>query len=806
MIAPLSWLREYVDIDCTPQELEEKLFSCGFEVENLEEVGARISRVVVGLVTSCEPIEGTHLHLCEVDCGSEGKFQICCGADNVEAGKKFPTALVGATVCETNKERTEIVGTATIQAGKLRGYDSFGMLCSGMELGLNEDLYPGAGYNGLLVLPDDAIPGADVKPIVGLDDWLFDIAITANRPDCQGIYGIAREVAAVLGKEMKPLPLSYREEKTEPHTLQVEVEAPQYCPRYEAHAVKDVKIAPSPAWLRRRLSLVGVSAISNMVDITNYVMLELGQPMHAFDRCDLAGDRIVVRTAKAGEKLVTLDEQELTLTESNLLICDGEKPVGLAGIMGGLNSEIKDTTTAVVFEAAKFARDNIRRSARALGKRTDASAHFEKGTDEYTVELAMQRALHLTEELGAGTVTDECAGKNTGNSIEKRPLTVSLARVNGVLGIKVPGEDVCRILANLDMEPELEGDALRLKIPAYREDMESYQDVAEEVIRFYGYEHIVPSFLKSAEVTSGGLNERQRRELKLKETLAGGGMYEAIHYSFFSPADLKLFRYPEGSEALRAIRILNPISEELSLMRTVLSPSMANAVMRNQKAGNLSGRLFELAKVFIPKSLPLTDYPEERAHLAFAFFGKEESFFTLKGALDLAAESLHVKFRYEASTEPFTHPYQTAGVYVGEVKVGYLGKLAYDIAGELNLRTDAYLAELDLDTIESLPHEPVYFTPLPKFPEVQRDLALVMDKAISCEQVVNLIQGCNPLIREVKLFDVYEGAPIPPTKKSLAFTLTFRPEEKAFTPEELDKLTQEILEKLKTSCDIALRV
>ncbi|WP_455141023.1 phenylalanine--tRNA ligase subunit beta [Stomatobaculum longum] len=529
MIAPLSWLREYVDIDCTPQELEEKLFSCGFEVENLEEVGARISRVVVGLATSCEPIEGTHLHLCEVDCGSEGKFQICCGADNVETGKKFPTALVGATVCETNKERTEIVGTATIQAGKLRGYDSFGMLCSGMELGLNEDLYPGAGYNGLLVLPDDAIPGADVKPIVGLDDWLFDIAITANRPDCQGIYGIAREVAAVLGKEMKPLPLSYREEKTEPHTLQVEVEAPQYCPRYEAHAVKDVKIAPSPAWLRRRLSLVGVSAISNMVDITNYVMLELGQPMHAFDRRDLAGDRIVVRTAKEGEKLVTLDEQELTLTESNLLICDGEKPVGLAGIMGGLNSEIKDTTTAVVFEAAKFARDNIRRSARALGKRTDASAHFEKGTDEYTVELAMKRALHLTEELGAGTVTDECAGKNTGNSIEKRPLTVSLARVNGVLGIEVPGEAVCRILANLDMEPELEGDALRLKIPAYREDMESYQDVAEEVIRFYGYEHIVPSFLKSAEVTSGGLNERQRRELKLKETLAGGGMYEAIH-------------------------------------------------------------------------------------------------------------------------------------------------------------------------------------------------------------------------------------------------------------------------------------
>jgi len=803
----MNWLKAYVPgLSASGKDFGDRMTLVGNKVETMEDLGENLEKIVTGKILSVKKHEDSdHLLICQVDIGKE-TLQIVTGAPNVKEGQVVPVVLDGGKV-KVDHEGKRPEGGVSIHNGKLRGVESFGMMCSIEELGGDRNFFPEAPERGIYIFPEGTTVGEDAPALLGFRDILHEYEITSNRVDCFSVVGLAREAAAAFGQEFHfpEIKKVGNEEKLSDY-LTVELKDSELCSRYTARLIKNVRFAPSPSWMQIRLRTAGIRPINNFVDITNYVMLELGQPMHAFDRRDLAGDRIVVRTAKEGEKLVTLDEQELTLSESNLLICDGEKPVGLAGIMGGLNSEIKDTTTAVVFEAAKFARDNIRRSARALGKRTDASAHFEKGTDEYTVVLAMKRALHLTEELGAGTVTDECAGKNTGNSIEKRPLTVSLARVNGVLGIEVPGEAVCRILANLEMEPKLEGDALSLKIPAYREDMESYQDVAEEVIRFYGYEHIVPSFLKSAEVTSGGLNERQRRELKLKETLTGGGMYEAVHYSFFSPADLKLFRYPEGSEALRAIRILNPISEELSLMRTVLSPSMANAVMRNQKAGNLSGRLFELAKVFIPKSLPLTEYPEERAHLAFAFFGKEESFFTLKGALDLAAESLHVKFRYEASSEPFTHPYQTAAVYVGDVKVGYLGKLAYDIAGELNLRTDAYLAELDLDTIESLPHEPVCFTPLPKFPEVQRDLALVMDKAISCEQVVNLIQSCSPLIREVKLFDVYEGAPIPPTKKSLAFTLTFRPEEQAFTPEELDKLTQEILEKLKTSCDIALRV
>lgn len=805
MIAPLSWLKEYVDIDCTPQQLQDKLFSCGFEVEELNEVGADISGVVVGLVETCDPIPDTHLHVCSVNCGDKGTFQICCGADNVRAGKKFPAALVGATVYETNRERTETVGVATIKKGKLRGYESNGMLCSGLELGVSEDMFQGAGYDGLLELPDDAQPGTDVKPILGLDDWLFDIAITANRPDCQSIYGIAREVAAVLNKPIKEPALDYTETDYELPKWKVTIEAPEYCQRYISHYVYDVKTAPSPAWMRRRLALVGVKSISNMVDITNYVMLELGQPMHAFDYSYLEGDEIIVRTAKEGETIHTLDDKDVVLSSSNLVICDGKKPVALAGIMGGVNSEILPTTQAVMFESAKFARDNIRRTARAHGKRTDASALYEKGTNEYTTVMAMKRALHLVQELHCGTISKTHMDANTGNSIDPRELKVSISRVNGVLGIQVPDSDIERILTNLNMQPVIDGDTLTLQIPGYREDMEGYQDVAEEVIRMYGYDHIKPTFLKTAEVTSGGLNARQAKELRLKQTLCGAGLFECMHYSFYSPSDLKMLRYPEDSVQMKAIRILNPISEELSLMRTTLAPSMINAVSRNQKAGILEGRLYEDARVFIPKELPLDDYPDERDHLMIALFGDKEDFFSLKGAVDLVADVFHVTFTYEQGNEPFLHPYQTASVLLDGKKIGYLGKLAYDIADSKSLRTAAYLAELDLETLYAAEVATPVFKPIPEFPEVKRDIALVMDKTITCEQVTQAIQSVNKYITKVELFDVYEGVPIPPTKKSMAFTITFTPDKEELKAEDVDRYVEKILRKLSREYQIVLR-
>ncbi|MBR3437874.1 MAG: phenylalanine--tRNA ligase subunit beta, partial [Lachnospiraceae bacterium] len=688
MLVPLSWLREYVDIDVTPDELEERLFSCGFEVEEKHELGHDISNVVVGLVLSCEPVEGTHLHQCMVDAGKHGVFQIMCGADNVRAGGKFPVALVGATVYGTAKDHKTIEGVVTIREGKLRGFDSFGMLCSGTELGLTEDLYEGAGYNGLLVLPEDSVPGEDVKPILGLDDWIFDVSITANRPDCQCIFGLAREVAASLGKPLRAPRLDHSSEG-KPAELKVTVEAKDLCPRYIGHYVSDVVIAPAPQWMRRRLALVGINAISNIVDITNYVLTELGQPMHAFDYSYLDGAEICVRRARAGEKITTLDEKEFSLTPDNLVICDAKKPVALAGIMGGLNSEIQDSTASVVYEAAKFMRDNVRRSSRALGQSSDSSAMFSKGVYEYSTVMAMERALHLTEELGAGKVSPVHLDVNTGRSLEPKELKVSLKRVLGVLGITVPEEEVLRIFTNLDFAPELSGDTLTVKIPAYREDIEGYQDLSEELIRMYGYDHVVPTFLPTAQVTMGGRDERQKALLRIKRNLAASGASECVHYSFFSPADLDLLRLPENAPERKAISILNPINVDLSLMRTTLAPEMIRSMARNEKRGTLFGRLFEVGKVFLPKALPLTDYPEERDMLSIGVFGKDEDFFTLKGLVERVADCLKTSFRYEASEKPFLHPNMTAQILSEGAVVGYMGKLRYEIAAELDMEMPA---------------------------------------------------------------------------------------------------------------------
>ena len=658
MLVPLSWLKEYVDIDVTPEELEKKLFDGGFEVEERYQVGKDISNVVVGLVEGCEPIPETHLHVCQVNAGEHGTMQICCGADNVRTGGKFPVALPGASVYATAKDHKTIEGVMTIKKGKLRGYESCGMLCSGVELGLTEDLYPGAGYNGLLVLPEDAELGADVKELTGLDDWIFDISLTANRPDCQSILGIAREVSAMLEKPLKMPATDYNETDVEKEGFSVRVEAPELCPRYSAHYVYDVKIGESPAWMKRRLALVGMSAISNVVDITNYVLKEIGQPMHAFDCSYLEGNEICVRRAKENEKIVTLDEQEYTMNENNLVICDGVKPVALAGVMGGLNSEIRNTTEAVMFESAKFARDNVRKTARALGKATDASARYEKGVDEYSTVLGMKRALHLMEELGCGKVSRTHFDVNTGNSIDPTPMTVSVSKVNGVLGIEVPEAEILRIMKNLNFAPEINGDELTIQVPAYREDMlpegendvERYPDVAEEVIRMYGYEHINSTFLPTAKVTIGGSNLRQKTILKVKRALCSGGAFEGIHYSFFSPSDLDQMGFAEDAMERKAIRIMNPINEDLSLMRTTLAPQMIHAMGRNQKRGIFEGRIFEIGNAFIPKSLPLTEYPDERETLCIGVFGKNESFFTLKGMAETVADVLHVN-RYVTTTQ-----------------------------------------------------------------------------------------------------------------------------------------------------------
>lgn len=804
MLVPLSWLKDYVDIDVSPDVLEEKLFSCGFEVEEKYEVGHDISKVVVGLVKTCEAIEGTHLHLCTVDAGEHGTLQICCGADNVKAGGKFPLALVGATVYATAKDHVTVEGVMTINAGKLRGYDSFGMLCSGVEIGVTEDMYPGAGYNGLLVLPDDAVPGSDVKPLVGLDDWIFDVSITANRPDCQSIFGLAREVAAVLEKPLKTPALDYTETDVK-KDFKVTVEAQDICPRYTAHYVYDVKIGESPAWMKRRLALVGCNSISNMVDITNYVLKELGQPMHAFDYAYLEGDAINVRRAADGEKIVTLDEKEFELNSNNLVICDGKKPVALAGIMGGLNSEILDTTSAVMFESAKFERDNIRKSSKALGQVSDSSARFSKGVDEYTTVMALKRALHLVEELGCGKISSTGFDVNTGNSIEPFELKASVAKVNGVLGIKVPDADIVRICTNLDFKPELNGDELTLHIPAYREDMATYQDVAEEVIRMYGYDHIVPTFIPTAQVTSGGYNLRQKTELKIKNALCAQGAFEGVHYSFFSPSDLDMLRLPADAPERHAIQLINPINKDLSLMRTTLAPQMITAMARNQKNAILEGRIFEMGNKFIAKDLPLKEYPDERETIAIGVFGDKEDFFSLKGLVDAVAAALDITFEYEAAQKPFLHPYRTAKVLCDGVEIGYLGQVLYEIRDELDMRVDSYVAEIDLKALSKYYGKDRKFIPLPKYAVEKRDFCFVMDKALTCAQVENAIKESCEYITDIELFDLYEGAQLGADKKSMAFSVVFTPQDEEFTQEKIDGFVENILKNLEDKYGAVLR-
>ena len=805
MLAPLSWLKEYVDIDVTPSELKEKLFSCGFEVEDLYEVGKDIHDVVVGLVKTCEPIPDTHLHLCSVDAGSHGTFQVCCGADNVRAGKKFPLALVGAQVIMTGKDHVTVEGVMTIKKGKLRGYESEGMLCSGVELGVTEDMYKGAGYNGLLELPDDAIVGEDVKPLLMLDDWIFDIAITANRPDCQSIYGIAREVAAVLNKEIKPLDLSFTEDGTKKEGFKVSVLAPELCPRYIAHYVHDITIKESPQWMKRRLALVGIGAINNVVDITNYILTELGQPMHAFDASFIEGNEIVVRRAGNGEKIVTLDEKEFELNDSNLVICDGKKPVALAGIMGGLNSEILDTTKDVMFEAAKFMRDNIRKSSRALGQSSDSSSMYAKGVYEYTTVIAMKRALHLIEELGCGKVSSTHEEVNSGNSIEPRELQVSIEKVNKVLGITVPTEDILRILKSLGFNPKADGDLLTLMIPAYREDMESYPDVAEEVIRMYGYDHVKSTFMPTAKVTMGGFNLQQRSTLKLKRALCGLGAYEGIHYSFFSPSDLDLLRLSDDAKERQAIKLINPINIDLSLMRTTLAPQMIRAMARNQKRDLLEGRIFEIGNAFIPKSLPLTEYPDERETLCVGIFGEEESFYNLKGFAKIVADCFDLKFTYEAATKPFLHPYQTAEIFCNDEKIGYLGKVSYEIMDDLDMRVPSFVMELDLSLLSKYYANEQKFIPLPKFAIEKRDFAFVVDKDVSCAAIENGIKEACKYVTDVKLFDVYEGLKLGLNKRSMAFSVVFTPQNEEFNDEKIEGYVKKILKNLEAKLGVTLR-
>lgn len=797
MVVPFSWLKDYVDIDISAEELQEKLFSCGFEVESLTYLGKDVTNVVTGRITKTEKHpDADRLTVCTVDCGAHGVKQICTAATNVFEGAIVPCALDGATVLHEG-------GIQKIKTGKLRGVVSEGMFCSGEELGITDDYYEGAEVYGILILDEDTPVGVDIRPVVGIDDYLFDIAVTANRPDCQSVFGMAREVAAILKKPLKMPATDYTAAETDV-CIPVTVEEPALCPRYVGHYVADVKIGTSPRWMRRRLALCGLRSVSDVVDITNFVLLELGQPMHAFDRDYLAGGRIVVRRARAGEKIVTLDEKEFTLTPENLLICDGEKGVALAGIMGGLNSEIKPDTKAVFFEAAKFARDSVRKTSRALGQRSDSSARFEKGVDAYTCAFAMDRALHLVQELGCGIPTRYRADANA-ESLEPKTIETTYRKIDDLLGIGVPHDEMRAILERLGFGVTEKEGGMSVTVPLWRDDVDGYPDLAEEIIRSYGYEHIVPTFLAAATVTRGGLTEAQKQEAKCKSVLAGEGYMEACNYSFYSPKDLDLLRLPADAPERSAIRILNPIGEDLSVMRTILAPSMIANVVRNVRRGNDGGRLFELANVYLPKELPLKELPDERKHLVLALWG-EGDFFDIKGAIEALAEAFGLKLSFERGEKPFLHPGITAVVKLGEKEVGWLGELHPAIAAELALEKRVCLAELDYAAMERKFARDIVYKPVPKFPAAVRDLAVVVGEDVTCAQMTECILRSCKAAKKAELFDVFRGPRLGVGKKSMAFHITFVPEgDKPLTPENVDAFFKKIVAALGKNCNAELR-
>lgn len=801
MLAPLSWLKEYVDIDVTPEELEKKLFDCGFEVEQIIPYGDKIDKVVTCKIKEItQHPNAERLRVCQVDAGKYGVLQIITNATNVSVGDIVPVAVDGATLATGDK----------IFNGKLRGEPSYGMFCGGEEIGIDDNFYDGASGDSVLIFNEKNLPlGEEVRDLLALKDYVFDISVLANRPDCQSVLGIAREIAATLKKPLKEPSYEYTVKKaTAADAVKVTVKDGELCPRYIAHFVDDVKIGKSPKWMTRRLKMCGINSISNIVDITNYVLLELGQPMHAFDENDLEKREIIVRRAENGEKIVTLDEKELTLNNDNLVICDGAKPVALAGIMGGLNSEIKDATKGVVFECAKFKRDNVRRSARMLGKSSDSSKRFEKGVDEYTTERAMKRALHLVEELGAGVPTDVHVDVSAGKEQENKTVKTTFSKINGVLGIKVPKGTVIDILKRLNFGVETSGDEITTVAPPYREDVEGYPDLAEEVIRMYGYEHVVPTLLKDAKITAGGYTKEQKDELKVKKTLIEQGYNEVMTYSFYSKKDVAALHLGENDEEGKVIVIENPISDNYEVMRRTLVPSLLGVVSRNVKKGNYAGRIFEIAKTYIPKSLPVSDFPEERKHLCLAAFGDGEDFFTVKGALKVIEDNFGVKFNLGVRAEKtYLHPGVSAKIILGGEEIGCFGQVTYETCAEFDLECKVFVLELDYDSLQSAFTVPFKFEPLPKFPEVKRDLALIADEEITCGEIEDVIRSaCKQSVKNVELFDVYVGDQIGAGKKSMAFTVTFSSDgTKPLETGDVDGFVKRILGSLKHRLNVELR-
>ena len=790
-----KWLNEeFVDLShVSDKEFVEKLTIFGQKVETYERMDAEIKNVVVGKVVTMVPHPNSdHMFICQVDVGQDELVQIVTGAQNVHEGDLVPAAL----------HNSWLPGGVHITKGKLRGEKSNGMLCSFEELGLTQNDLPGVFADGIWILNDeDCKPGDDINLIIGNDDTVVDFEITNNRPDCYSIIGLAREAAAAFGQKMKhhePV-VKGSDAGNIWDYLDVEVPAEELCNRYSSRMVANVKIGPSPKWLRQRLRANGVRPINNIVDITNYVMLEYGQPMHAFDYRYVASGKIVVREAEEGETLTTLDGNVRNLAEGMLVIADDSNAIGLAGIMGGENSEIKDDTTMVVFESANFNGTSIRKTALALGMRTDASGKFEKNLDPMMTIPAVERACELVELLECGDVLNGTI--DIINYVpQPKTLPLEVEKINRLLGTRISKEDMIKYL-NL-LEVEVDGD--EIKVPSFRPDLNLMADIAEEVGRSYGYNEIPITAFKTS--TQGGYSPEMKLENKAGVLCRGLGYSEIITYSFVSPAIFDQIRLPADSPLRNAMRIQNPLGEDTSIMRTIALPSMMEILSRNNAYHNKSVKLYELAKIYLPIEGQVL--PEEPKMLLLGTYGANETFFTLKGELEAIFKGLRVKKAIYAAVNdnPSYHPGRCAKVSIDGVDVGVIGQVHPLVAKNYGIDVDVYCAEINFTKILGLILPDATYTPLPKYPGVTRDLALICDEAVTVADVENAITAsAGKLLRGVKLFDIYRGTGVPDGKKSMAFSMELRADDRTLTDTDSEQVVEKVLKALAEKLGATLR-
>ena len=790
-----KWLNEdFVDLrEVSDKEFVETMTVFGQKVETWERMDAEIKNVVVGKVLSMvRHPNSDHMWICQVNVGGEEPIQIVTGAQNVHEGDLVPVAL----------HNSWLPGGVHITKGKLRGELSNGMLCSFAELGLTQNDLPGVFADGIWILNDEECSiGQDINQVIGNDDTVVEFEITNNRPDCYSIIGLAREAAAAFGKPMRhhePVVHGSCAGSIFEH-LDVEVPATDKCSRYSSRMVANVKIGPSPKWLRQRLRANGVRPINNIVDITNYVMLEYGQPMHAFDYRYVSSGKIVVREAEAGETLTTLDGTVRPLKPGMLVIADDTKPIGLAGIMGGENSEIVDDTSMVVFESANFNGTSIRQTALALGMRTEASGKFEKNLDPMMTVPAVQRACELVELLGCGDVLD-----GTIDVIhyvpESRRVRLEPDRINDLLGTEISQEDMVKYLANLEIP--VEGD--EILVPSFRPDLILTADIAEEIGRSYGYNAIPITEFKNS--TQGGYSAEMKLEAQAGTFCRGLGYNEIITYSFVSPAVFDQIRLSADSPLRRCMRIQNPLGEDTSVMRTIALPSMLEILARNNAYHNKAVKLYEIAKVYLPTEGQML--PQEPKKLVLGTYGSGETFFTLKGEIEAIFAGLRIrKAEYAAEKQnPSYHPGRCASITVDGVCVGVMGQVHPLVVNNYGMDCEVYCAELNLSALMELRLPEPTYTPLPKYPAVMRDLALVCDEEVTVAQAEDVITGAaGKLLRSVKLFDIYRGTGVPEGKKSMAFSLELRSDERTLTDADSEGVMSKVLASLKEKLNAVLR-